>query len=90
MRTHAFRITLVMQFCPAAFMGVTEPLEGLKMGGGVLCFEWGFMRTFPRNQDVTVKLKSELIFIKFWYFFNVLADPKPICFTQTIPSMCES
>ena len=34
MRTHAFTITLVMQFCPAAFMGVTEPLEGLKMGVG--------------------------------------------------------
>ena len=32
-------------------------------------------RTFPRNQDVSVKLKSELIFIKFWYFFNLLADP---------------
>ena len=25
----------------------------------------GFTRTFPRNQDVTVKLKSELIFMKF-------------------------
>ena len=28
-------------------------------GGGwatpPLCFEWGFMRTFPRNQDATVK-----------------------------------
>ena len=33
-RTHAFTITLVMQFCPAAFMGVTEPLDGLKMGWG--------------------------------------------------------
>ena len=33
-RTHAFTITLVMQFCPAAFMGVTEPLKGLKMGVG--------------------------------------------------------
>ena len=30
-----------------------------------LCFEWGFTRTFPRNQDATVKLKSELISIKF-------------------------
>ena len=35
-RTHAFTITLVMQFCPAAFMGVTEPLEGLKMWGGAI------------------------------------------------------
>ena len=49
----------------------------------------GFMRTFPRNQDLTVKLKSRFIFIKFYYFFNVLAGPKPICFTQTIPSTCE-
>ena len=49
----------------------------------------GFTWTFPRNQDVTVKLKFELIFMKFYYFFNVLANPKPICFTETIPSMCE-
>ena len=34
------------------------------------------------NQDVTLELKSELIFIKFHYFFNVLADPKSICFTK--------
>ena len=57
--------------------------------GGALCVEICFIQTFPRNQDVTVKLKSELIFIKFQYFFNVLADPKSICFTQTIPSMFE-
>ena len=30
-----------------------------------LCVEMGFTRTFPGNQDVTVKLKSELISIKF-------------------------
>ena len=24
-------------------------------GGGALCFEWGFTRTFPGNQDVAVK-----------------------------------
>ena len=23
--------------------------------GGELCFEWGFTRTFPGNQDVAVK-----------------------------------
>ena len=34
-------------------------------GGGALCVEMGFMWTFPRNQDATVKLKSELISIKF-------------------------
>ena len=42
--------------------------ERLKSGGGgtVNCvLKWGFMQTFPRNQDVTVKLKSELVFIKF-------------------------
>ena len=32
---------------------------------GALCFEWGFMRTFPGNQDVTVKYKSEVIYVKF-------------------------
>ena len=26
--------------------------------------DWGFTRTFPRDQDATVKLKSELISIK--------------------------
>ena len=30
-----------------------------------LCVEMGFTWTFPRNQDAKVKLKSELIFIKF-------------------------
>ena len=34
-------------------------------GGGALCVEMGFTWTFPRNQDATVKLKSELISIKF-------------------------
>ena len=62
----------------------------LKDAEGGCVLKQSFMRTFPRNQDVTVKLKSELIFIKFQYFFNVLADPKPICSTQTIPSMCEA
>ena len=53
-----------------------------------LCVEiWFSLEIFPRNQDVTVKLKPELIFIKKLYFFNVLANPKPICFTQTISSM---
>ena len=51
--------------------------------------KYGFTWTSPRNQDVTVKAKSELIFIKFQYFFNVLFYPKPICFTQMILSMCE-
>ena len=34
-------------------------------GGGVLCVEMGFTWTFPRNEDATVKLKSELVSIKF-------------------------
>ena len=34
-------------------------------GGGALCVEMGFTWTFPRNQDAKVKLKSELISIKF-------------------------
>ena len=36
-----------------------------KQGRGALCVEMGFTWTFPRNQDATVKLKSELISIKF-------------------------
>ena len=27
-------------------------------GGGHCVLKWGLTRTFPRNQDVTVKLKS--------------------------------
>ena len=41
-------------------------IRGAKnLGGGALCVEMGFTWTFPRNQDATVKLKSELISIKF-------------------------
>ena len=29
------------------------PVEYSKIGGEALCFEWGFTRTFPGNQDVT-------------------------------------
>ena len=32
---------------------------------GALCVEMGFTWTIPRNQDATVKLKTELISIKF-------------------------
>ena len=32
---------------------------------GALCVEMGFTWTFPSNQDATVKLKFELISIKF-------------------------
>ena len=40
--------------------------NGGRKGGGTLCVEMGFTWTFSRNQDATVKLKSELISIKFW------------------------
>ena len=39
-------------------MSVLVHAQGTKTvhaGGGALCFEWGFMRTFPGNQDVAVK-----------------------------------
>ena len=38
---------------------------GKGRGGGALCVEMGFTWTFPRNQDAIVKLKTELISIKF-------------------------
>ena len=41
----------------------SHTLEKMGMGHNVL--KWGLKSTFPRNQDVTVKLKSELIFAKF-------------------------
>jgi hypothetical protein len=40
-------------------------LNPIKLGGGALCVEMGFTWTFPRNQDTTMKLKSDLISIKF-------------------------
>ena len=49
----------------------------------------GFTWTFLRNQDATVKSKSELIFIKFQQFFNTLADPKQIFPIQTILLTCK-
>ena len=72
--------------------------EGIRQGNDACCIsgpsgiapsphsmlKQGFMRIFPRNQSVTVKLTFELIFIKFKYFFDVLANPRPICFTQMI------
>ena len=45
-------------------------------GGGAMCVEMGFMRTFPRNQDATVKLKSN--FYQILVVFNTLADPNSI------------
>ena len=71
-----------------------EPYQCLKIkvmvvmgplgGRGHCVLKQGFTQTFPRNQDVSVKLKSETIFIKFQYSFNVLTDPKSICSTQMI------
>ena len=46
----------VLEIDSNCLFGITPP---------PLCFEWGFTRTFPRNQDVIVKLKSELISSKF-------------------------
>ena len=34
-----------------------------------LCVEMGFTRTFPRNQDETLKLKSKLIFYQILVVF---------------------
>ena len=56
--------------CAACSCASASGLQGGRVesgggGTGALCVEMGFMWTFPRNQDATVKLKSELIFIKF-------------------------
>ena len=47
-------------------MSVFVHAQGIKTvhAGGALCVEMGFTRTFLRNQDATLKLKSELIPIK--------------------------
>ena len=46
-------------------VGNLQKCQWLTTGGGALCDEIGFTWTFPRNQDARVKLKSELISIKF-------------------------
>ena len=46
------------------FLVVSKRLDFRENGDGALCVEIVFKRTFPKNQDETVKLKSELIFIK--------------------------
>ena len=43
----------------------SDPRAGGIGGRGHCVLKKGFTPTFPMNQDVTVKLKSELIFIKF-------------------------
>ena len=71
-------------------LGTSRRLENALDVQGHCALKQGFMRTFPWNEDETVKLKSELIFIKLnSIFVLVLADHKPICFTLTIPSMCK-
>ena len=44
--------------------------------GPALCVEKGFTWTFPRIRDVTVKLKSELIFIK-KFSIHLMSLPTP-------------
>ena len=44
---------------------INPPEKKLAKRTSVPCVEMGFTRTFPRNQDATVKLKSELISSKF-------------------------
>ena len=46
-------------------LGEAKPMVGRNLPPPPLCVEMGFTRTFPRNQDTTVKLKSELLSIKF-------------------------
>ena len=37
-------------------------------GGGALCFEWGFTRTFPGNQDATLNTLSKKILLSHLYW----------------------
>ena len=46
------------------FLVVSKRSDFRENGDGALCVGIVFKRTFPKNQDETVKLKSELIFIK--------------------------
>ena len=65
---HTIHIEVVLE----VQSGMSERLKN--WGEGTLCVEIGFTQTFPRNQDATVKLKSELISIKFQQFFNIQVD----------------
>ena len=45
----------VLTFVYRVYENTTGTVEGKIKWGGALCFEWGFTRTFPGNQDVAVK-----------------------------------
>ena len=53
-------------YITSAKLGLQEVVATVNEGEGGHCvLKFGFKRTFLRNLDRTVKLKSELIFIKF-------------------------
>ena len=53
------------------------------------CVKIGLYADISKEPRCNSEIKVRAHFLKFWYFFNVLAMSKPICFTKMIPSMCE-
>ena len=70
------------QDCPSLFLSFF-----IFRQNWTLCVEIGFYVNI--SQGSSCNSVTKFIFIKFQHSFNVLSDPKSICFTQTIPSMCE-
>ena len=52
-------------YITSAKLGLQEVVATVNEGEGHCVLKFGFKRTFLRNLDRTVKLKSELIFVKF-------------------------
>ena len=48
--------------CPHQVLAVTLPLTLFQPGGGYCVLKWGFMRTFPGNQDA-MKCLSFLLLV---------------------------
>ena len=67
--SHSKKIKAIIALGPfsslSSFLDLGMNVQGRRNRGRALCVEMGFTWTFPRNQDDTVKLKSELISIKF-------------------------
>ena len=67
----------------------TNPIKSGGGGVGALCVDIGFYADISKESRCNSEINVWAHFYKKKYFFNVLADPKSICFTQTISSMGE-